>query len=91
MSTLDQVLEDWGRSHPGDMTLPNGAPNPFFVAVPQTHGETQLPAPVIPNFGKRLDTSQPGGEASIDPTRDPAPKRHGSLPVVIPPRTVHYV
>jgi hypothetical protein len=91
MSTLDAVLEAWGRANPDQMTLPNGAPNPFFVAVPKQHGQVPTPAPVIPNFGKRLDSSQPSGEANPDPDLDPHPKRHGSLSALVPPRTVHYV
>lgn len=88
----DEILQAWGKENPDQMFLPNQAPNPFYTgndAIKKSHGETPVAPVYIPNFSTRLDSSQPNGVASPDPKRDPNPKRHGSLPVVIPPRTVH--
>jgi len=87
----DEILEAWGQANPDQVALPNGAPNPFYGgndAIKKTHGETPVAPVYIPNFGQRLDSSQPNGAANADPNRDPNPKRHGSLPVVRPIPTV---
>jgi hypothetical protein len=86
--SLDPILEAWGRQNPWEMTLPSGAPNPFFDANPRH--QTPKPATpniAIPDFSKRQNSAT--GPVEIDPNRDPNPKRHGSLPVAIPPRTLH--
>lgn len=94
MSDTPNEYASWGQQNPWEMMLPNGQPNPYFNATPKTHTGDTAPAPTsipMPDFSRKLDSSQPGGVAPVDPNRDPNPKRHGSLPVVIPPRTLHVV
>jgi hypothetical protein len=45
--------------------------------------------PFVPDFNKRLDSSAQNLEAVVDPDKDPHPKKHGSIPVVLGPRYLH--
>lgn len=93
MSDTPNELGLWGQQNPWEMFLPNGQPNPYFDANPKTHKGDLPPAETqqhtsVPDFGRRINTANPGGvptPADVDPN----PKKHGSLPVVIPPRTLH--
>ncbi len=89
--SIDPLLEAWGKQNPWEMTFPDGkTPNPYFDPTPKRHGTALTTQPVVPNFGRKLHSTQ--GEVQVDENTanvDPNPKRHGSLPVVIPPRTLH--
>jgi hypothetical protein len=84
----DNLLNEWGKNSPDQQFLPNGDPNPYYDSNPKRHGPGRpQQSPTMPDWSKRQSST---GELP-GPDTDLSPKRHGSLPVAIPPRTVHNV